>query len=176
MMKIKSPFFCSLLLLNLFLLSACSTTPTQSNDDLHAAKVEKITPSANKKQLPPALIQVIQSSDRLRVVLYSDVCFQSNGRLTMECSKQLLDAMKTMKQYGDGLIQVVGYTDDIYDPQTANELSQRQADTVVAFLWSHGIGSRRLGATGFGSHDPIASNQSVKASAANRRVEITLVK
>lgn len=177
MIKIKPSFFCCLLLLNLFLLSACSTTSKQQNDDLHAAKIEKNKPSTKKKkQLPPALIQVIQSPDRLRVVLYSDVCFQANGRLTMECSKQLLGAMKTMKQYGDGAIQVVGYTDDIYDPQTANELSQGQADTVVAFLWSHGIGSRRLQATGFGSHDPIASNRSVKASAANRRVEITLVK
>jgi outer membrane protein OmpA-like peptidoglycan-associated protein len=173
MIKIKSPFFCCLLLLNLFLLSSCTTTSTPQKDSLSATKIGK---SKQKKELSPVLVQVIQSPERLRVVLYSDVCFQSNGRLTMACSQQLVNAMKTMKQYGDGVIQVVGYTDDIYDPQTANELSQRQADAVVAFLWSHGIGSRRLCATGFGIHDPIASNRSIKANAANRRVEITLVK
>lgn len=177
MIKIKFSFLCGLSLLSSLLLSGCASNSTQQTSSLHATKIEQSETLIKKqKQSPPVLIQMIQSPDRLRVVLYSDVCFQSNGRLSMECSKQLVAAMKTIKQYGDGLIQVVGYTDDIYDPQIANELSQRQANSVVAFLWSQGVGSRRLRAIGFGNHDPIASNRAVKASAANRRVEITLVK
>ena len=177
MKKIKPSFFCCLFLISPFLLSACTTTTAQQTSSLPVTKVEKRKATANKKKdLPPALIQVIQSPDRLRIILYSDVCFQGNGRLTAECSQQLATAMKVIKQYGDGLIQVVAYTDDVYDPQTAAKISQRQAETVVAFLWSKGIGSQRLRAVGFGDHDSIASNQSVKASAANRRVEIMLVK
>lgn len=172
MRKIKL-FFCYLFFATPFFISAC-TTMQQGN--VLPSKIEKNKTRAKKKTSPPALIQVIQSPERLRVILYSDVCFQANDRLTTECSNQLTATMKTIKQYGDGLIQVVGYTDDIYDPQTAEKISQRQADSVVAFLWSKGIGSQRLRAVGFASHDPIASNRNVKASAANRRVEITLVK
>ncbi len=176
-MKIKLSFLSCLLLISPFLLSACTTSTMQQSNNLHAVSIEKRKTVAKKnKESPPPLIQVIQSPDRLRIVLYSDVCFQDNSRLTAECSQQLATTMKLIKHYGDSLIQVVGYTDDIYDPKMAAEISQRQADTVVAFLWSKGIGSQRLRAVGFGNHDPIASNQSVKASAANRRVEIMLVK
>lgn len=169
MKKIKS--FCCLFIMSPFLLSACATNTNQPVKVLHTTKVKK-----EQKKLPSRFVQVIQSPERLRVILYSDVCFQSNRQLTAECAEQLSNTMKTIKRYGDGLIQVVGYTDDIYDPETAEKLSQRQADTVVAFLWSKGIGSQRLRAIGFGAHDPIASNRSVSASANNRRVEITLVR
>lgn len=159
-----------------FLLTACTSVPLQQTPTLHPSKTAKGKKNVKKENMPPTFIQLIKNPERLRVILYSDVCFRSNGRLTIECSNQLKNAMKTIKQYGDGLVQVVAYTDDIYDPQTAEKVSQRQADFVAAFLWSKGIASQRLRPIGFGIHDPIASNRSVKASAANRRVEITLVK
>ena len=175
MKKIKS-FFCCLFLMSPFLFSACATNTNQQAKALYATNLKKDEKNKHKKNIPPRLIQVIQGPERLRVILYSDVCFQFDGQLTAQCANQLSNTMKTIKRYGDGLIQVVGYTDDIYASQTAEKLSQRQADTVVAFLWSKGIGSQRLRAVGFAAHNSIASNRSVDASAANRRVEITLVR
>jgi outer membrane protein OmpA-like peptidoglycan-associated protein len=176
MKKMQLWFFCCLLI-SLFLLSACTTTSSQQLSDSSSTKsVKKTKPIREKKALAPKLIQIIQGPDRLRVILYSDVCFQANGDLKQACMQQLLGVIKTIKEYGDGLIQVVGYTDEIYDPLIAEEITQRQANFVVAFLWSKGIAAQRLRAVGFGNHDAIASNRSVKASAANRRVEIILVK
>jgi outer membrane protein OmpA-like peptidoglycan-associated protein len=175
MKQIKSSFFCYALLISPFLLSACTTTQ-QTVDPKYSTAAEKRKITHKNKEIPPALIQVVQSPERLRIILYSDGCFQANGRLTAECSQQLTATMKTIKHYGDGLVQVVGYTDDIYDPKMAAEVSQQQADSVMAFLWSKGIASQRLRAIGFGNHDSIASHRNVKASAANRRVEIMLVK
>jgi outer membrane protein OmpA-like peptidoglycan-associated protein len=172
MKKIK-PIFCCLLITGL--LSAC-TTASQTDDLPHHAKIKTSETDADKKKNLASRVQVIQDFDRLRVILYSDACFQSNGHLTTECSEQLASMMHTIKKYDNGLIQVVGYTDDTYDPQTANEISLRQANSVLAFLWSEGIESQRLCAKGFGNYGSIASNRSVKASAANRRVEIILVK
>ncbi|MES2998138.1 MAG: OmpA family protein [Pseudomonadota bacterium] len=174
MKKIKPVFSC-LLLIGLFSIAACTTT-SQTDNLQHCPKIKKSKTSADKKKTLPTLMQVIQSPDRLRVILYSDVCFQTNGRLTIDCLDQLARTMNTIKRYGDGLIQVVGYTDDIYDPQTADEISLRQANSVLVFLWSKGIEPQRLRAVGYGNHDPIASNRNVKASSANRRVEIMLVK
>lgn len=176
MLKIKSLFVSCLLFISLFFLYACTATSKQNLGPDSTQIETKQLPAQKKKASPPDCIQVIQSPYHIRVVLYNDLCFQYNAQLTPTCARQLLRAMHTMKQYGNGLVQVVGYSDDIYDSQTANALSQQQANTVVSFLWAHGIETGRLQATGFGKHDPIASQRSLKGSAANRRVEITLVK
>ena len=114
--------------------------------------------------------------NELRIIVFSDVCFRPNGNLTVNCAQQLSQTIKLIKSYGDGLIQVVGYSDDLYDPRTATAITQDQAEVITSFLWSHGIGAQRLRTIGYGGHDFIASNRNVKASSFNRRVEIILVK
>jgi outer membrane protein OmpA-like peptidoglycan-associated protein len=173
-MKTISLFFYCVLMISAWL----ATAGCASNQSLDKASVEKKTAMSTKKkkELPPPVIQVIQAADRLRVIAYSDVCFRPNGKLTPNCAQQLSSTIKLIKSYGDGLIQVVGYSDDLYDPQTATVITQDQAEVITSFLWSHGIGSQRLRTIGYGRHDFIASNRNVKASSFNRRVEIILVK
>ncbi|WP_342219975.1 OmpA family protein [Rickettsiella endosymbiont of Miltochrista miniata] len=171
-MKIISLFFYCVLTTALFAMVGCA-----SSQSLDKAPIEKKTVSVKKKKdLPPPAIQIIQGADRLRVIAYSDVCFRPNGKLTVNCAQQLSQSIKIIKSYGDGLIQVVGYSDDLYDPHTAAAITQDQAEVITSFLWSHGIGSQRLRTIGYGQHDFIASNRNVKASSFNRRVEIILVK
>jgi outer membrane protein OmpA-like peptidoglycan-associated protein len=172
-MKTSSLFFYCLLTTFLFTMTGCA-----SKLSLDRAPIEKKSAVnvKKKKDLPPPVIQVIQSADRLRVIAYSDVCFRPNGKLTVNCAKQLSQTIKLVKSYGDGLIQVVGYSDDLYDPQTASAITQDQAEVITSFLWLHGIGSQRLRTIGYGRHDFIASNRNVRASSFNRRVEIILVK
>ncbi len=164
-MKAISLFFYCLLASALFTMTGCV-----SYKSLDSAPLEK------KKNLPPPVLQVIQGADRLRIIVYSDVCFRPNGKLTVNCTKQLNQTIKLIKSYGDGLIQVVGYSDDLYDPQAASAITQDQAEVITSFLWSHGIGTQRLRTIGYGRHDFIASNRNVRASSYNRRVEIILVK
>lgn len=172
-MKTISLFFYCLLAAAVLAVGGCA-----SNQSLDKAPIEKktVVSTKKKKDSPPPVIQVIQGPDRLRVIAYSDVCFRPNGKLTASCVQQLSQSIKIIKSYGDGLIQVVGYSDDLYDPQTATVISQDQAEVITSFLWSHGIGSQRLRTIGYGRHDFIASNRNVKASSFNRRVEIILVK
>lgn len=171
-MKTISLIFC------LFTTASLTISGCASNLSLDKVPIEKkIAESAReKKDLPSPVIQIIQGPDRLRVIAYSDVCFRPNGKLTVDCAQQLNQIIKLIKSYGDGLIQVVGYSDDLYDPQTAAAITQDQAEVITSFLWSHGIGAQRLRTIGYGRHDYIASNRNVKASSYNRRVEIILVK
>lgn len=173
-MKTISLFFCGLLTTTLLVITGCA-----SNQSLNSVPIEKKTTTSAKKKknlLPLPVIQIVQGPDRLRVIAYSDVCFRPNGKLTANCAQQLNQTIKLIKSYGDGLIQVVGYSDDLYDPQTAAVITQDQAEIITSFLWSHGIGTQRLRTIGYGAHDSIASNRNVKASSFNRRVEIILVK
>ncbi|MFZ0219014.1 MAG: OmpA family protein [Candidatus Aquirickettsiella sp.] len=170
-MKVFLLFFYCLLTATLFALTGCA-----ANQPLDNASIGHKAVNTKKKDLPSPVIQVIQAADRLRIIAYSDVCFRSNGKLTYNCAQQLNQIIKLIKSYGDGLIQVVGYSDDLYDPQTASTVTQDQAEAITSFLWAHGIGSQRLRTIGYGRHDFIASNLNVNASSFNRRVEIVLVK
>lgn len=164
-------FYC-FLTITVCILTGCAVT-SQSLAPTMAKKTTK------KRRLVRSLlpaIQVVQTSDRLRVIAFSDVCFGSNGKLTRNCTQQLSQTIKLIKSYGNGLIQVVGYSDDLYDPQTAATITQDQAELITSFLGSHGIGMQRLRTIGYGRHDFIASNRNIKASSFNRRVEIFLVK
>lgn len=172
-MKTTSLFFYCFVTLAMFNLASCAANHSLDTPPLEKKTVEN---AKKKNQLPPPVIQVVQGADRLRVIAYSDGCFRSNGKLTSSCMQQLSQTVRLIKSYGDGLIQVVGYSDDLYDPQTASAITQEQAEIITSFLWSHGIGSQRLRTIGYGRHDYIASNRNVKASSFNRRVEIVLVK
>ena len=78
---------------------------------------------------------------------------------------------------------VAGYTDNTpigpalqQQGVTSNqELSQKRADAVMAFLISQGVKQDLVEAKGFGDTDPVASNATTAGRAKNRRVELSLV-
>ena len=49
-----------------------------------------------------------------------------------------------------------------------------RADTVMQYLISQGASSGLLSAKGFGDASPVASNDTAKGRAENRRVELSL--
>jgi OOP family OmpA-OmpF porin len=55
-------------------------------------------------------------------------------------------------------------------------LSKRRAETVAKYLVTEGIHADRMTAVGFGTSDPIASNDTEDGRAKNRRIEITTKK
>lgn len=169
-MKTSTPFFYCVLVTTSLILAGCTTSQSL---DSGASVTRKTT---KNKVVPSSAVQIIQGADRLRVIAYSDVCFRHNEKLTANCARQLTQAIKLIKSYGEGLIQVVGYSDDLYDPQTAAAITQEQAEIITNFLWLNGVGSQRLRTIGYGGRDFIASNRNVRASSFNRRVEIILVK
>jgi chemotaxis protein MotB len=56
------------------------------------------------------------------------------------------------------------------------ELSSARADAVLEFLLSDRVAAQRLSATGFGQENPIASNSTAAGEAANRRVDIIILR
>lgn len=165
------------ILLNGAFLTACVTDPIQQSIDQQRSAAKKATVVLNDKPASSA-VQVIQTPERLRIVLYSDRCFEWSGHRHMRpvCMKQLDKALDLLASYGSGPIKVIAYTDDMYDTKTAANIAQRQANITAAFLWSRGIPSMSLQAIGRGRHDFVANNRDINASAANRRVEIVRAK
>jgi chemotaxis protein MotB len=69
-------------------------------------------------------------------------------------------------------LEIDGFTDSVGDAAHNLDLSKRRAQAVASVLASQfGVESARLTVNGFGSAQPIASNDTPEGRAANRRVE-----
>ncbi len=67
---------------------------------------------------------------------------------------------------------IEGHTDSAGATGYNQALSQRRAETVVAWLVAHGVAAERLRALGKGESEPVAGNDTAEGRALNRRVEI----
>ena len=76
------------------------------------------------------------------------------------------------KQCQTGKMQISGYTDSTGDAEANKVLSERRAQSVVAFLTRAGVPAERMSAVGHGADDPIAPNDTEAGKAQNRRIEI----
>ncbi len=74
------------------------------------------------------------------------------------------------------VLQVAGYTDSSGNPARNVSLSRQRAEAVRAALVKDGVNPDMLIAKGYGSADPIASNDTTEGRARNRRIEFHVVK
>ncbi len=88
-------------------------------------------------------------------------------------SLDLLDAVAAiMKSTGSiAKLTIEGHTDPTGDPDFNRPLSEARALAVKQYLEGKGVDPARLDAKGFGSDQPIASNDTEEGRAKNRRVE-----
>jgi len=74
-------------------------------------------------------------------------------------------------------IELAGHTDNGAEDETMNvNLSKNRASAVKDYLVKKGIDEQRITTVGFGSSQPIASNDDAEGKAKNRRTEITVIK
>jgi outer membrane protein OmpA-like peptidoglycan-associated protein len=90
-------------------------------------------------------------------------------------AKTSLDKLTNiLKKYPDTNIEIIGHTDDKGTDAYNNDLSERRASSVSAYLKSNGIGNGRLKTRGMGESDPKVANDSDANRAENRRVEFVI--
>lgn len=124
---------------------------------------------------PAEGVIILAQGDELRIVLPSDELFVFDTPELKPSSFPTLNyVVSRLKCYGATPILVTAYTDNVESLPRNRRLSLRQARSVVAYFWVHGIQYQHLYAAGKGAADPVATNATVVGSAANRRVEITL--
>jgi OmpA-OmpF porin, OOP family len=82
------------------------------------------------------------------------------------------NAAGAIKQLPQGtVIEIAGYTDNTGDAQANVTLSQQRADAVRNALIKAGVNPDMLVAKGYGSANPVASNDSAQGRFYNRRIE-----
>jgi len=107
-----------------------------------------------------------------------DVKFATNSADPDEASREILDGVaQTMKEFSEIKIAVRGFTDNVGSEAYNEQLSERRARAVMAYLERQGVAGNRMSARGYGE-DPqyfIGDNATEEGRAKNRRVEIESV-
>jgi outer membrane protein OmpA-like peptidoglycan-associated protein len=106
-----------------------------------------------------------------KIEILDAVYFRTDKADIRSKSFKLLDNVgKVLATHPAITVRVEGHTDTDGDDAHNLDLSQRRAESVVAYLAKKGIDRARLTAQGFGETQPIADNTTKKGKAANRRV------
>ena len=103
----------------------------------------------------------------------------ANGRADIPGSMTgfFQNAAGAFKQLPQGtVVEIAGYTDNTGDAQANVTLSQQRADAVRNALIKAGVSPDMLVAKGYGSANPVASNDSPEGRLYNRRIEYRIVK
>ena len=110
------------------------------------------------------------------ITLSGSVLFASaKSDLLPDAQIKLGDVAKALsEQDPNSKIVVEGHTDSQGAAAFNQDLSQHRAESVRAYLVSHGIAADRVTAQGFGPSRSVSDNATAEGRANNRRVEIVI--
>jgi outer membrane protein OmpA-like peptidoglycan-associated protein len=129
-----------------------------------------------REQLAGTGVTVVRQGDNLTLNMPGSITFATNSADLSSGFYPVLDAVSgTLQEYGETVIEVAGHTDSTGSAEYNQSLSQRRAQSVAAYIESHGVKPQRLIVVGDGSQHPVASNATPEGRQQNRRVELTIV-
>ena len=101
----------------------------------------------------------------------------ASAEVPAEMADFLKRAADEMKRLPPGhVLEIAGYTDSSGNPAKNVTLSQKRAEAVREALIEAGANADTLVAKGYGSADPIASNDTPEGRLRNRRIEFHVVR
>ncbi|MBU0992214.1 MAG: OmpA family protein [Proteobacteria bacterium] len=102
--------------------------------------------------------------------------FISNSNdLPKESYKQLSIITEILNNLPESKVTIRGYSDTVGTELYNKKLSEFRANIVKSYIIGNGIDEKRVNASGMGSLNPIASNETSEGRKANRRVEIQII-
>ncbi len=111
----------------------------------------------------------------IEVTLKNDILFTTgSAELSASAKQTLTDMNKVLKKYPENIIQIQGHTDSTGSASFNQTLSEKRAKAVYDFVLANGLNTYKLTYIGFGSTQPVASNDTEENKAKNRRVELKI--
>lgn len=110
-------------------------------------------------------------------IVLNNIFFDSNeSTLRKESFSELERAVKLMNDMATLQMEISGHTDNIGSSKSNRELSELRAKAVKDFLISKGCDKDRLKYKGYGSGQPISTNNTEIGRQMNRRTEFKVLK
>ena len=126
-------------------------------------------------------VSVQNTARGISIKIKNEVAFDSGSADMQPAVREMLDLIAALVKDLPNLISIEGHTDAIpirTQQYPSNwELSASRATALVRyFINQHQLAPDRFSATGFGGEQPIESNATEEGRAANRRVEIVILR
>jgi outer membrane protein OmpA-like peptidoglycan-associated protein len=86
----------------------------------------------------------------------------------------LTDLSRSLQQYPESDVLIVGHTDATGTDSYNWSLSERRSASARQYLVSQGVDPTRIRVAGRGEAEPVASNDTASGQAQNRRVEVAI--
>ena len=113
----------------------------------------------------------------VKLITMEGVNFDTNSAVIMPGSESILNnAVKVLNDNASVHVRVEGHTDSRGSAAHNKGLSERRANSVVAYLVGKGINADRLSAIGYGETTPVATNDTPENMYKNRRVDLVVTK
>ncbi len=148
--------------------------------DQKALEAQKLAQTAQTKitSVEGSLNQKISNIDSYKPVDNAAVQFKFNqAELTDEAKAALDQLAEKVKGHKGYVLEIQGFTDNTGDENYNLALSQKRSEAVVRYLaQQHQVPLFRMFILGLGESKQVEDNKTREGRAANRRVEITLLK
>ena len=129
-----------------------------------------------RQQLRSTGVSIQREGDNVNLIMPGNITFNSGSAALKPSFYKVLNSVAiVVNEYNRTIVAVSGHTDSTGSDQVNRQLSQQRANAVSSYLRSQKVMAERLDAIGFGSANPIASNETATGREQNRRVEITLL-
>ncbi|MCE9540666.1 MAG: OmpA family protein [Bacteroidetes bacterium] len=127
-----------------------------------------------EKNLGDVTLQKVEVGKK---IVLNNIFFDSNeSTLRKESFSELERAVKLMNDMASLQIEISGHTDNIGSSKSNRQLSELRAKAVKDYLVSQGCDKDRLKYKGYGSGQPISTNNTEIGRQMNRRTEFKVLK
>jgi len=128
-----------------------------------------------RERLLNAGVQVQREGDNIRLIMPSDITFQTAQSDIQPGFYETLNSVAiVLKEFDKTTVTVAGHADSRGSDSYNLDLSQRRALSVSNYLGAQGVNPARLRSIGYGESRPIGDNATTAGQSANRRVEILI--
>jgi outer membrane protein OmpA-like peptidoglycan-associated protein len=121
-------------------------------------------------------VSVTRVGDNITLNMPGNITFATNSADLNATFYEVLNSVSTVvNEFNQTVIEVAGHTDSTGTDQYNQQLSERRASAVAAYLGTRNVRTDRIITVGMGEARPVATNDTEQGRQQNRRVELTLV-
>lgn len=129
-----------------------------------------------RQELERTGVSVTRIGDNITLNMPGNIAFATNSADLNASFFEVLNSVSlVVNEFEQTVIEVAGHTDSTGSDAYNQQLSERRAEAVAAYLRTRNVRGDRIITVGQGESRPIATNDTPEGRQLNRRVELTLV-
>ncbi len=94
-----------------------------------------------------------------------------SAQIRPESEKTLNEALEMLRRHPNVRVEIAGHTDNVGSAAGNRRLSQKRAEAIRSWMVGKGLSAKRFTVRGYGSSEPVETNETEAGRARNRRIE-----